>query len=179
VVRAAIQQIVAAASTGTTLRLFVTQASKTVAHPGQVEWLRQQLAERGVPGSQLVIEVRLEDALVHSASVGQFFEALVPEGVQCCLGQFEAGVDADPLIERLPLSYVKLAYKYAGNDGVRDELRMLIDRCHRRNVMVIGHRVENAQSAASLWMSGIDFIQGNLVQQAASGLDFDFQSAVL
>lgn len=179
VVRAAIQQIVSAASTGTTLRLFVTQASKTVAHPGQVEWLRQQLDERGVAGSQLVIEVRLEDALVHSASVGQFFEALVPQGVQCCLGQFEAGVDADPLVERLPLSYVKLAYKYAGNEGVRDELRMLIDRCHRRNVMVIGHRVENAQSAASLWMSGIDFIQGNLVQQAASGLDFDFQSAVL
>jgi EAL domain-containing protein (putative c-di-GMP-specific phosphodiesterase class I) len=39
--------------------------------------------------------------------------------------------------------------------------------------------VEDAQSAATLWMSGIDFIQGNLVQQAERGMDFDFQQAVL
>jgi EAL domain-containing protein (putative c-di-GMP-specific phosphodiesterase class I) len=39
--------------------------------------------------------------------------------------------------------------------------------------------VEEPQAAATLWMSGIDFIQGNLVQQAASELDFDFKNAVL
>ena len=56
---------------------------------------------------------------------------------------------------------------------------MLIDRAHRRGLEVIGHGVEDAQAAATLWMSGIDFIQGNLVQQADRGLDFDFQQAVL
>jgi hypothetical protein len=30
-----------------------------------------------------------------------------------------------------------------------------------------------------LWMSGIDLIQGNLVQQADEELDFDFQHSVL
>jgi EAL domain-containing protein (putative c-di-GMP-specific phosphodiesterase class I) len=39
--------------------------------------------------------------------------------------------------------------------------------------------VEDAQAAATLWMSGIDYIQGNLVQQAARELEFDFQAAVL
>ena len=44
---------------------------------------------------------------------------------------------------------------------------------------MIAQRVEDAQSAATLWLSGIDFIQGNLVQQATEEMDFDFQSAVL
>jgi EAL domain-containing protein (putative c-di-GMP-specific phosphodiesterase class I) len=56
---------------------------------------------------------------------------------------------------------------------------VLIERAHRRGLEVIGHGVEDAQSAATLWMSGIDFIQGNLVQQADRDMDFDFQQAVL
>ena len=59
------------------------------------------------------------------------------------------------------------------------ELKVLIDRAHRRGLEVIGHGVEDAQAAATLWMSGIDFIQGNLVQQADRDMDFDFQQAVL
>ena len=55
----------------------------------------------------------------------------------------------------------------------------LIDRAHRLGLQVIGQQVEDPQAAATLWMSGIDFIQGNLVQAAASDLDFDFNNAVL
>ena len=58
-------------------------------------------------------------------------------------------------------------------------MRTAIDRAHRLGLQVIGHRVEDPQAAATLWMGGIDFIQGNLVQQAAGDLDFDFHQAVL
>jgi hypothetical protein len=30
-----------------------------------------------------------------------------------------------------------------------------------------------------MWMGGVDFIQGNLVQGVGSALDFDFKNAVL
>ena len=68
-----------------------------------------------------------------------------------------------------------------GNEtgALRDAMRTSIDRAHRNGLQVIGHSVEEPQAAATLWMSGIDFIQGNLVQQAASELDFDFKNAVL
>jgi EAL domain-containing protein (putative c-di-GMP-specific phosphodiesterase class I) len=44
---------------------------------------------------------------------------------------------------------------------------------------VIGQAVEDPQAAAALWVAGIDFIQGNLVQRPEQALDFDFQSAAL
>jgi EAL domain-containing protein (putative c-di-GMP-specific phosphodiesterase class I) len=75
-----------------------------------------------------------------------------------------------------------LSGRYArahGDAALRDELRGIIDRAHRHGLQVIGPQVEDPQGAATLWMSGIDFIQGNLVQQAAGELDFDFQHSVL
>jgi EAL domain-containing protein (putative c-di-GMP-specific phosphodiesterase class I)/GGDEF domain-containing protein len=167
---------------GRPLRLFVTQSPLTLAAAGQSAWLKTELAAHEVPGTSLVIELRLADAAVHAATVRQFCEAMVEDGVQFCLSQFEAGTEAEALLEQLPLGFVKLARKYtAGNmpQNVRDELKMLINRSHRRGLEVIGHGVEDAQAAATLWMSGIDFIQGNLVSQANQDLDFDFHQAVL
>ncbi len=164
------------------LRLFVTQSPLTLADPGQAEWLKAELASHDVPGTSLVIELRLEDAAVHAATVRQFCDAMVSDGVQFCLSQFEANADTESLLQQLPLGFVKLARKYtAGNlsSELRDELKTAIDRAHRRGLEVIGHSVEDAQSAATLWMSGIDFIQGNLVQRADRELDFDFNQAVL
>ena len=86
------------------------------------------------------------------------------------------------MLERLPADYLKLSPVYLGaaqTPALRDELREIIDAAHGRAIEVIAPRVEDAQAAATLWMSGIDFIQGNLVQQAARRLDFDFQTAVL
>ena len=167
---------------GRPLRLFVTQSALTLADPTQAAWLKAELSAHDVPGSSLVIELRLEDAAVHAATVGQFCREMVDDGVQFCLSQFEVGPSIDGLFDQLPLSFVKLARKYTASalsPSLRDELKVLIDRAHRRGLEVIGHGVEDAQAAATLWMSGIDFIQGNLVQQADRGMDFDFQQAVL
>ena len=54
-----------------------------------------------------------------------------------------------------------------------------IERAHRLGLQVIGQAVEDPQAAAALWMGGIDFIQGNLVQRAEHALDFDFKNATL
>ena len=182
VVQASLQLIQARRAEGRPLRLFVTQSALTLVEPSQAAWLKAELSAHDVPGSSLVIELRLEDAAVHAATVQQFCNAMVDDGVQFCLSQFEAGPNVEALFDQLPLSFVKLARKYTASalsPSLRDELKVLIDRAHRRGLEVIGHGVEDAQSAATLWMSGIDFIQGNLVQQADRGMDFDFQQAVL
>lgn len=167
---------------GRPLRLFITQSALTLADPGQATWLKAELVAHDVPGTSVVVELRLEDAAIHAGTARQFCDAMVADGVQFCLSQFEAGQHAEGLLDQLPLGFVKLARKYTTNSlspSMRDELKVLIERAHRRGLEVIGHGVEDAQAAATLWMSGIDFIQGNLVQQAERDMDFDFQQAVL
>ena len=66
-------------------------------------------------GTSLVIDLRLEDALVHSMLLRQFCEQMVPAGVQFCLSQYRHGTDADVLLQQLPLGYVRLVR------GLREE----------------------------------------------------------
>ena len=167
---------------GRPVRLFVPQSPRTLARDAYADWLASAIAVRGLEGPSLVIDVRLGDALIHSVTLRQFCEAMVPAGVQFCLSQYEHSPDADSLLSQLPLGYLRLSSRYAlGQEAgaMRDAMRTSIDRAHRQGLQVIGHSVEDPQAAATLWMSGIDFIQGNLVQQAASELDFDFKNAVL
>ena len=164
------------------VRLFVSQSPRTLARDTHAAWLLEMLASHGIDGPSLVIDLRLEDALVHSVTLRQFSEQLMPAGVQFCLSQYTRGNESEALLQQLPLGYLRLSPRYShahADSALRDELRGVIDRAHRLGLQVIGPQVEDPQGAATLWMSGIDFIQGNLVQQAAGELDFDFQHSVL
>ena len=167
---------------GRPVRLFVSQSPRTLGQDNNAEWLAGALERAGVEGTSLVIDMRLEDALVHSMLLRQFCEQMVPAGVQFCLSQYRRGTDAFVLLRQLPLGYVRLSADFAKNplpDEMRDEMREIIEQAHRLGLQVIGQAVEDPQAAAALWMGGIDFIQGNLVKRAGHALDFDFKNATL
>jgi EAL domain-containing protein (putative c-di-GMP-specific phosphodiesterase class I) len=102
--------------------------------------------------------------------------------VRLCLSHYQSNPESEALLAQLPLSYVRLSPHYSSNieqAGVQDEMRLVIERAHRLGLQVIGQHVENPQTAATLWLSGIDFLQGDLVQRAANAMDFDFQHSLL
>ena len=164
------------------VRLFVSQTPRSLGQDGFAGWLQQTLERAGVDGPSLVIDIRQEDAVVHTVLLQQFCEQLVPAGVQFCLSQFRSTEDGNQLLQMLPLGYLRLSSEFARQplpQTMQDEMRTSIERAHRLGLQVIGQAVEDPQAAAALWVAGIDFIQGNLVQRPEQALDFDFQSAAL
>ena len=167
---------------GPSLRLFVSQSPRTLARESHAQWLLETLSERGIEGTSLVIDLRMADALIHTVTLRDFCHQLMPAGVQFCLSQFEPGQEADALLTQLPLGYLRVASRYASahtDPKLRDELRGIIEQAHRAGLQVIGQQIEDPQAAAAMWMGGVDFIQGNLVQAVGSELGFDFHNAVL
>lgn len=164
------------------LRLFVSQSARSLADDQQASWLLQQLAQQPIADGSLVIDLRLADVLMHEVLLRQFCETLAPASVRFCLSQYVHGPEADALLRSLPLHYVRLSPRYSGahaDPALRSALRGVIDHLHGLGLLVIGPQVEDPQGAAALWMSGVDLVQGNLLQQADSSLDFDFAHAVL
>ena len=167
---------------GRAIRLFVTQSARSLTRDGYAAQLLSTLQAKGIDGPSLVVDVRQEDAVIHALSLQEFCSAMVPAGVQLCLSQYRPDDEARALLAQLPLGYVRLSARYSSSldePQVRDEMREAIEQAHRLGLQVVGQQVEDPQAAATLWMSGVDFIQGNLVQRAAGGLDFDFQHSVL
>lgn len=163
-------------------RLFVSQSPQAIAADPNGEHLRAALDATGTEPGSLVIDLRLDDALVHGLSLAEYCGPLAAHGVGFCLSRYSAGGDASALLRRLPLAYLRLAPRYSHLEArpeLRDELRHLIEDAHAANLRVIGSQVEHPSAAAALWMSGIDYIQGNLIQGAGNRLDFDFHHSVL
>ena len=155
---------------------------QTLADGDYVAWLRGQLEARGVDPSQLVLDLRLDDALVHSEELAPALARLADAGIGVCLSQYLHGSEADVLLAQLPLQYVRLSPHYTAADASaaeRDEARGVIKRAHALGLRVIGPSVEDPRAAAALWSSGIDYLQGNLVQEPEQALDFDFHTPVL
>ena len=164
------------------LHLFVSQSLRTLARDAFADWLLESLAQRGLEGSALIIDVRLPDALIHTVTLQQFCTRMQAAGVRLCLSQFEPGAEANALMNQLPLAYVRMAARFSNshaNQQTRDELRAAIDLAHRAGLQIIGQQIEDPQAAAAMWMGGVDFIQGNMVQSAGSELNFDFHTSVL
>ena len=164
------------------MRLFLSQSSRTLAQEDFAASLLAALGEAGVPGDALVIDIRLEDALVYGLLLEQACPQLHDVGVRFCLSQFRQGEDADALLQRLPLSYLRLDVAFAGSalaDTMREELARTVERAHALGIQVIGQAVEDPQAAAALWTGGVDFLQGNLVHEPEQALDYDFSSGAL
>ncbi len=183
VVQQALDLIQLREAEGQPVRLFVTQSVRTLCAPDQAEWLRQQLALRRLGGARLVIEIAQHDLALAGErdTIALFCAALRALDVGFCLSGAEWNTLGEHLLAALPLEAVKLAGRYLGagqTPALREELHALVEAAHARGVAVVAHRVEDAQSAATLWMAGIDYIQGNMVQQASAALDFDFNTAV-
>jgi diguanylate cyclase (GGDEF)-like protein len=162
------------------VRLFVSQAIEAALDTQRIGWLRQLMETRRLAGEQLVLEFRLNEALANSRELATFGVALRELGVSLGLAAFEANQPAFQLLQQLPAGCLKLAPRYIG-EGLRDatlreELRQIVTKAHERDWKVIAPRIEDAQSASLLWTAGVDYIQGDFVQQAGHDLSFDFHA---
>ena len=97
------------------------------------------------------------------------------------MGGFDGSQLSFQLLSHLPVDYLKVAERFVGakadSPAVSAELKQLVDLAHKLNKRIIVPHIEDASSAAKLWSSGADYVQGNFVQQPGSDLGFDFQGA--
>jgi len=165
------------------VRLFVNQGIEAARDPQRAGWIGQLLETRRLSGAQLVLEFRIEEAAAAVREVAAFANALRQVGVTLSLAGFDASPGALQLLQHLPVAYLKLAAKYTGaglrDTAVREELRQIVVRAHDSDRRVIAPRIEDAQSASLLWNAGVDYLQGDFVQQAGQELSFDFHAATV
>jgi EAL domain-containing protein (putative c-di-GMP-specific phosphodiesterase class I)/GGDEF domain-containing protein len=161
--------------------LFVSQSLASVRDPGSPDWLRALLLRDGVAGDALCVELSANDATRALADVRRYAIAMKEAGARFTLSGFEAGVLGERLLQALPADFIKLSPRYLRFDDplVCSELRALVERLQGEGKRVIAPRVEDARGAATLWAAGVDFIQGNFVQEAGADLAFDFQASMM
>jgi len=164
------------------VQLFVPQSLRSLVSVDHAQWIKQELARQGVEGASLLLQCSLDDALLNPALLATFAASMRELGVGICLVNYRSGSEADAVLEAIAPAFIRLAASAIAANASPDAragLARAIERAHALGIKVIGAGVEDAQVAASLWMSGIDFIQGNLVHPVSDSLQFDFREGVM
>ncbi len=167
---------------GKPVRLFVAQSGASLADPERAAWLKQMLDTRRVSADKLVMEFRLAEAMPRLNDAMPFFQSIRDLGVGLVLDEFEPDMTALQMLSYLAVDSIKLHPRYSApelDESSEKEVRSLIDAAHAAKKKVMAATVETAPSAAALWTLGVDYIQGNFVQQPENELGFDFSTSAL
>ncbi len=164
-------------------RLFVSQSAQAVQDSDRIHALQQMIEARRIEPELLAIDLRLVSVAHAVRPAAAFTSAVRGLGCRICLSGVEATTAHLQLAEQLSLDYIKVAATYGsggGRDlGRRDDLQKLVNFAREGGLRVIAPLVEDASTAALLWSTGVDFMQGNFVQQATRTMDFDFSAGAL
>ncbi|HET7558198.1 MAG TPA: EAL domain-containing protein, partial [Rhodanobacteraceae bacterium] len=155
-------------------RLFVSQSLDGWSDEARLNALRHQMPASGVIRGSLALEFRYEEARAQLRTLIDLALALRDMGIKLSLAGVDREANAAGLLEHLPLDYIKLAPGYGGNAA---DLDTLVKLAHEHGRRVIAPRVEDAATAVRLCAAGVDFLQGNFVQQAGQSLDYDFNAS--
>jgi diguanylate cyclase (GGDEF)-like protein len=165
------------------VRLFVSQSIDAILDPQRLGWVAQQIAARHLNAAHLVLEFRHAELLQRLRQAAAFTSAARQLGVKIGVTAFEGNAESYQMLQHFAVDYLKVAAKYVErarfSRELSQELQQLVSFAHERKVRTIAPLVENAQTAAALWSAGVDFIQGDFVQEASADLDFDFSASAI
>lgn len=146
--------------------LFLRLAEASLQAP---ENLIQQIEEqRPEPGS---IGIQLREAVLqrHVSKAAALREKLRALKVEWVIDHFGDDPASRSMLEHIQPDYVKFSPEFAARleeEAVHERLQDLVKAAHKLDARVIVPFVENTRVMGELWQMGINYVQGNGVQEA-------------
>lgn len=161
--------------------LLVSQSIHALGDAGRFEWLRAEAMARDLEPAQLMLELRHDDVVPRLAEAATWLAAARTAGFRVAIGAFEPNPASLQSLQRLPVDLLRISGRFIAQlDGDRSRtLAELVGIAHGCGAIVVAPMVEDARTAAMLWNTGVDCIQGDFVQSAGQDLEFDFRAATL
>ena len=164
-------RILADRTGASTPTLFVKLFPESVADPELLPWLTALLQREAVAAERLAVEIPHSSVLHQHEPVARLLQGLKRLG---CLRTVEYFDDrSDPALAALdlPLDFLKLSealtQELPGDPDLQRRVQQITSRCRERGIASIASRVQDAAALSLLWRCGVEYIQGNFMQEPA------------
>jgi len=125
-----------------------------------------------------VFEISEQTAITDLTSSIQFTREIQKLPCKVALEHF-GQTDQPQLLTHLPVDILKIHGALIGGLGNNKErqsrVKEITEMAKESGIQCIAECVDDAGSLAHLWQVGIDFIQGNFVQEPCKTIDYDFE----
>lgn len=159
---------------------FVKLAANSLKDTSLMSWLKEQLKKYNVPKNSLIFEVKESVAVTSLKYTAELAKSLQALNCGFALDDFGSGSNPFELLKHIPADYLKLERSFMDDLSTSTEnqeaVKAITEKAMEMNKLTIAQCVQDATSLSVLWGMGINFIQGNFLQEPSAELDYDFTS---
>ena len=173
-----IKQLSEHRSKGHDTRLFINLTSETLQDPDFISWLNVALKAARLPGDSLIFQVSENSAITYLKQTKEFAKGLKTLHCNFSINQFGRAINPFNLLKHLSPEYVKLEGTFTEevqkSDEGKDAMKEIISSLQSMNKLTIVPLVESASLLSTLWMAGVNYIQGYYLQPPSENMNYDF-----
>ncbi|WP_295432928.1 EAL domain-containing protein [uncultured Thiodictyon sp.] len=145
------------------LRLFVRQHMVSLTQDGCVAWLRAQVLAHGLSQRRPILQLSLDDLLIHRQTGAVLVGVLRKIGIEVCVMDLIDNPAALALVAEIRPPFVKLAAAMA-RETKPARLTELVGQLTRGGAEVIASGIDAPALVGAVWASGVRFAQGAAIQ---------------
>lgn len=169
IMQEALKKLVQRHGEGKKARFFIRISEQTLADSKIAAWLDDLLKKHKPQKDSIIFQVAESTAEKRLKEVKAISEVATKHGQGLALEHFGIGHNSMQMFEHVKMSFVKIDGSFMDvlgkDDAKRQLVQEILERARELKIESVAERVENANTMAVLWQLGINYIQGNYVQE--------------
>lgn len=161
-------------------RLFINISHKSLSDEEFLPWMSVALKAARLPSDVIILQIHENDATSYIKQAAKFTKGLQELHLKSSINHFGCSLNPFNLLKHLTPDFVKLdgsfATKIEESDEKQEELVEMVQSLQATGVLTAISGVENPTILPTLFMTGINYIQGNYISEPLEDLDYDFSS---
>lgn len=178
VIASAIRALSEREKAGHRTTFFVKLSPRSLEDATILPWIAQHLKAQRVRGDALVFEMPESKVVTNMKPVQQFTLGLKQLHSSFALEQFGSGLNSFQVLTHVDASYLKIDRGFMQDlPKNKDNQNKIREICQQAKVVgktTIAEFVEDAASMSLLFTMGVDFVQGNFLQEPEKVMAYDF-----
>lgn len=146
--------------------------------PALLPWIAHHLKTMRVPGQRLVFEMPESKVTTNLRPVRDFLKGLSQLHCGFAVQQFGSGLNSSQLLKHIDAQYLKIDRSFMAelpkNAENQAKVKEICALAQSHQKMTIAEFVEDAASMSMLFSFGVDFVQGNFLQEPEKVMAYEF-----
>lgn len=169
VIAKAIRLIAERERAGSRTTFFIKLTPQSLEDQTLLPWIAQQLKAERQRGDSLVFEMPESKVVTSLKQARAFVKALEQIHCQFALEQFGAGLNSFQLLKHVPAHYLKIDRHFMADlpkqKENQEKVKDICNQAHQAGKLTVAEFVEDAASMSILFGCGVNFVQGNFLQE--------------
>jgi diguanylate cyclase (GGDEF)-like protein len=181
IINRAFKQLAKMRSDGKDISFFIKLSGTSLTDSKLPEWINTRLKHYRLVSDGIIFEIPELVAVSDLKNSIIFVRSM--ERIHCKVALEHYGRNNQPqLLNHLPADFLKIDGSLINNLAAKEEnqaqVKGVVSLAHKHGKKCIAEHVEEAGDLALLWQYGVDFIQGNFVQEPSRHLSYDFEGEI-